>query len=155
MHKDALLSWQAPEFRHYPKNLAWYITLGVILGLFIIYEIIQRDFFGALSVVIIGLFLFIFARMRPKTVTISLTPRGLHVEDTHIPYKQIRHFWIVNNDNHRIINLETTAYLNRHLVLQLEDQDPEEVRNLLLEQVPEHHETEETLTQKIAHRIRF
>jgi hypothetical protein len=150
-----LLSWQAPEFRHYEKNIGWYVTLFAIAILIIGYELFQQDFFGALTIGILTFFVLLFGRQRPQVVTIELTAKAVKIEDFYIPYKSIRHFWIVNNSSHKTLNIETTAYLNRFFLLELEDQDPEAVRELLLQVLPEHSSTEETFSQRLRHRLKF
>ncbi len=149
------LTWEAPEFRHYPKNIAWYITLLFIVGLLALYQIFQRDWFGAISISIIAAFVVLYARHKPGMMAVQITDAGIHLGDTHIPYTHIKHFWIVHNENHQVLNIETTAYINHMLSVELEDQDPDEVRDILQEMLPEHTETAETLAQKIAHRFKF
>lgn len=153
--QQTLLSWQAPEFRHYPKNAAWYITLIIVAVLIIAFQLLQKDIFGAISILIFTIFVIIFSWQRPRLINIRLTTSGVAVDESFIPYKSIRYFWLVNNENHRTLNMETTAYLNRTLILQLDDQDPEQVRETLVKSVPEHPKTEETLAQRIMHRLKF
>src|SRR5438132_9393448 len=130
-NQKVFLSWEAPEFRHYPKNFGWYLTLLIVAGLILLYQILQKDFFGAFTVVVLTIFIWIFARQQPRNVTISVTDKGLNIDDSHLPYQEIKQFWVVDTENHRTLNLETNAYLNRLVILQLEDQDPDEVRDLL------------------------
>jgi hypothetical protein len=153
--QQILLSWQAPEFRHYPKNAAWYITLCIITALLIIFQVLQKDIFGAICLFIFGIFIVIFSRQRPRLVNIQLTTTGLVIDESFIPYKTVKHFWLVNNDNHQTLNVETTAYLNRTLIIQLEGQDPEKVRDIMAQNAPEHSATEETLAQRVMHRLKF
>lgn len=150
-----LFSWQAPEFRHYPKNTAWYITLVVIAGLIIGFFLLQHDYFGAACTVIFTLFVLIFSRQQPRVIEIKLTTESLHLGNNAIPYKTIKHFWIVYNDHHQTLNIETTAYLNRTLIIQLDGQDPVAIRETLLQLAPEHTETEATLAQRLMHRLKF
>lgn len=152
---ETILEWEAPEFRHYPKNLAWYITLFIITLLLIVYQVYQQDWFGALSVAIIASFVAIFARHQPQVIPIQISDKGIHWGDTYIPYTHIKHFWVIDDEEHRALNIETTAYLNHQLSIELDDQDPEFVREILLELLPEHEEPEPTLAQRIAHRFRF
>lgn len=152
---ETILEWRAPEFRHYPKNAAWFITFGIIVLLLVAYEFIQRDWFGGISILIISGMFAAFALHRPKEVDVRLTTQGLHIDDTNIPYNNIRHFWIVDTDNHKTLNIETTAYLNHQLSIELHEQDPEEVQEILAELLPEKVGSEETVVQRIAHRFRF
>jgi hypothetical protein len=154
-NEHILLAWQAPEFRHYPKNAAWYLTLLIIALLIITFQIIQKDIFGAVSIVIFTIFIYIFSRQRPRIVNIRLTTAGIGIDESFIPYKSVKHFWVVDNQNHRTLNVETTAFLNRTLILELADQDPDTVRNIMSELAPEHSETEETFAQRIMHKLKF
>ncbi len=152
---ESIIEWQAPEFRHYPKNAAWFITLVIIVGLLVAYQIFQHDWFGAISVVLISILFGAFAMHKPNIVTVVISTLGIHIDDTYIPYNNIKQFWIVENENHKTLNLNTTAYLNHHLSIELDDQDAEEVRDILSELLPEKVDAEETPVQRIAHKIKF
>lgn len=149
------ISWQAHEFRHYEKNLGWYMALFAIGAMLVGFFIIQKDIFAAISLGIITLLIFFFSKHQPELITIELTEKGVKFGKLSVPHKQIKHFWIVNNNNHKTLNLHTTALLNNILVVQLADRNPEEIRNFLVRFVPEHPETEETFAQKIMHTFKF
>ncbi len=150
-----LLEWEAPEFRHYPKNLAWYITLILVVILLVVYQAIQGDWFGAISLTIIAIFVGLFARHKPGTMYVEISDKGIHMNDSFIPYTHIKHFWVVHNEDHQVLNFETTAYINHIQSIELVDQDPDEVRDILQAALPEHPEPQETLAQRIAHKFRF
>lgn len=152
---ETILEWEAPEFRHYDKNIAWYITLLVIVLLLVAYMVINGDYFGAISLAIISGFIWVFAKHKPSRVPITISDQGIHLNETQIPYDRIKHFWVVDDDQHRALNFETTAYLNHIQTVELDDQDPELVRAVLNELLPEHSEIEPTTAQKLAHRFRF
>jgi len=61
----------------------------------------------------------------------------------------------VDSPNHNTLNFETTSYLNRTKIVELEDQNPEYIREFLLQYLPEHDEKEETAAQRFMHRMRF
>ena len=152
---ETIIEWQAPEFRHYPKNAAWFITFGIIVALVVIYQISQKDWFGAISIAIIAVFFAAFALHRPKIVTVKISTIGLHIDDTDIPYTHIKQFWIVETDHHKTLNLETTAYLNHLLTIELHEQDADEVQEILEELLPENPDKKETLVQRVSHRFKF
>ena len=149
-------SWKAPEFKHYEKNVGWYTTLVSVCILIVGYFIIQKDYFGALTMFIIGAVLIFFSRQVPNTVDIELTHKHISFGKMLFPYKQLRSFWVVHNQNHKTLNLETTTYLNNLLILELQDQDPEEIRIFLLQYLPEHPTyNKETFAQKVIHKLKF
>src|SRR3989344_982825 len=156
MSNKNTISWQAPEFKHYEKNAGWYITLIAIAVLIVgFFVILQRDYFAGITIAILTAAIVYFSRQKPEIVEIHLTNKGVHHGPIHIPYKQIKHFWVVDHEHHRTVNFETSTYLNRLMVVELEDQDPVEVREFLLAYFPEHEDTEPTVTQRLIHWLKF
>ena len=152
---ETIIEWQAPEFRHYPKNAAWFISFAIIVAMLVIYQVFQKDWFGAISVAVIATMFGIFAVHRPKIVTIKISTLGLHIDDTTIPFNNIRQFWIVDTEQHKTLNIDTTAYLNHQLHIELNDQDADEVQEVLSELLPEKEDKQETAAQRIAHKLKF
>lgn len=150
-----VISWQAPEFKSYEKNQAWYVTFGLIVLLILIFQLIQADFFGAFTTALIAGLLIAFMRRKPNMINVHLDSTGVTIQNNHIVYKSIKHFWIVNNFHHRTLNLETTAYINNVIILELEDQDPEVIRRFLIPHIPEHDSTEETMTQRLMRQLKL
>jgi hypothetical protein len=150
------LSWEAAEFKHYPKNMGWYVVLiAVTLMVMAFFIIIQSDIFAAVSLGILALLIIFFAGQKPQRVEIELNSKGVRFGNITYPYKQLKYFWVVHNERHRTINFHTSALLNSVLILELESQDPEQAREYLLQYLPEHSETEETPVQKVMHRFKF
>ncbi len=149
------ISWQAPEFRHYPKNLGWFVTLIAVVTLVIVFFIIFNDIFAAVTSALLGGFIIFFARQKPGIVTVELTNKEVKFGNIHYPYKQIKYFWLVNTRHHKTLNFHTATYVNNTIVIELEAQDPDEVRNFLLPHIPEHHQTDATFAQRVSHRLKF
>jgi len=150
------ISWQAPEFRYYPKNAGWYITLISVAVLTVAFFIIvESDIFAAVSIGLIAVLIVLFSRQKPQLVNVELNNKGVKFDNLFYPYKQLKYFWVVNNPRHKTINFHTTAFLNNTLILELENQNPETAREFLLQYLSEHQETDETAIQRIMHRVKF
>ncbi len=150
------LTWTAPEYRRYERGAGWYVTLSAVTLLLAGYlGFVSEDWFGAVCIILFGLGIAFFAVQEPREVDITLTARSIYFGEVHVPYKQIRHFWLVQHGEHHALNVETTAWLNGHLVFELGSMDPEEVRTFLLRYVPEHHEDRPRFEQAISHRLKF
>jgi uncharacterized membrane protein YobD (UPF0266 family) len=150
------ISWQADEFKYYPKNIGWYVTVVCVTILIVAFFIIvQEDIFAAASLGIVGILTILFARHKPSRVQIKLDERGIYFDKLFYPYKQIKYFWVVHNTRHQTINLHTSALINNVVILELENQDPEVIRKFLIQHIPEHPETQETQIQKIMHKFKF
>lgn len=152
---NKVISWQAPEFRHYQKTYGWYITLISVTVLLAGFFAIQSDIFASVTMILLGLIVMFFARQKPQTVVIELSPKGVKFGNIIFPYKQIKYFWVVYSETHKTVNFLTNTLLNNTMIMELEEQDPEEIRLFLLQYLPEHTETRETSTQKITHFLKF
>ncbi len=155
MTEQTKISWQALEFRHYEKNIGWYVTLLAIAILVTGFFIIQSDYFAGVTTAILAIMIIFFSRQKPELMEVEITGKAVHMDNLIYPFKHIKHFWIVNTPHHKTLNLETTTLVNRMVIIELGEQDAEEVREFLLNHLPEHTETTETITQKIMHKLKF
>ena len=150
-----IFSWEAPEFKHYPKNMVWYACFVIAAGLLLTYEFLNGDYFGAVTIIILALITLALAKRKPNTIPITLSTTGVHINDLHIPYQHVRKFWLVEHKHHKTLNFETSAYLNRTVILELVDQDPEPIRVFLKEILEEHDDATPALTQHISHHLKI
>jgi hypothetical protein len=150
------ISWQAAEFKYFEKNTGWYVTATCVAALIIAYFIIfQQDWFAAVTVVIITGIMIYFSTHRPETVLHELNDKGIAIGNFQFPYKQLKYFWVVNDNKHKTVNFETNTLIKREILLELEDQDPEEVEQFLKKYLPEHTHNEPTLAQRASHFFKF
>ena len=156
MEKKLEISWSAPEFVHYPKSKTWFGVFAV-MGLALVgYFLTQKDFLTSSMFLLLFLMLMFVARAKPRQIEVTLSGRGIKLNETIVPYQQIKSFWLVYEpDQVKTLNFETTAYLNRFLTVQLADQDPVAVREYLLDFLPEDLDREERVIDRISRTLKF
>jgi uncharacterized membrane protein YobD (UPF0266 family) len=152
---NIFFEWEAPEFKHYDKNLIWYILFGVIAAGLIVLAVTRGDYFGAATTLILGLLILYFTHRKPSVVPVKITNRGFHIDNLFIPYRYVKQFWIVEEDHHKTLNLETNTYLNHTVIIELHEQDAEPIRDFLANFLPEHEAPQPSFSQRIAHRFKF
>ncbi len=155
MAENKIVSWTTKEFEHYEKGAGWYLTLTILGFLIVAYEIYLHDYFAALTLFLLIGAVYFFSRMLPRDVEVTITDKSVHVDTTSYPYTGIKTFWIVDHSGIRKLYFETTAYLNRYVVLLLNDQDPEQIAEILKQFLPESESNRETLAQRISRKLRF
>ncbi|MBL8030500.1 MAG: hypothetical protein JNN11_04605 [Candidatus Doudnabacteria bacterium] len=155
-NQNKTLVWEAPEFKHYEKNLAWYTTLVATAILIIGFFVVTGDYFAAVTMGIVTGMIVFFSRQTPGLVEVEINNNHIRFGNMMFIYKHLKSFWVVNNPNHKTLNLETTTFFNNLIIIELEEQDPEEVRQLLLQHLPEHpQKIHETFAQKVMHIFKF
>ena len=150
------ISWSAPEYLHYPKSALWFGVLSGVAAALVGYFLWQRDFLTAVMFALLFLMVLYFAKTPARTLQIVLDSRGVKINNNLIPYQQLKKFWIVYHPPEvKILNFETTAFVNRYLTLQLMSEDPMRLREFLLQYLPEDAGRPEQASSKLARTLRF
>ncbi|MDB4940390.1 MAG: hypothetical protein JWO40_815 [Candidatus Doudnabacteria bacterium] len=153
--ENQIFSWKTMEFEHYEKGTGWYLTLAVIGFMMIAYQIYLHDYFAVITILVILLAIYFFSKQLPGEVDVVITNKAVTVGNVAFPYTTIKRFWIVDKNHSKKLILETTAYLNRYIILLLNDVNPEEVADILKEFLPESEPNQETMAQRLARKLRF
>src|SRR3989344_1316372 len=150
------MSWQAPEFIHYPKGLGWFIGLGLVAAGFIGFFLLKKAFLTATLFFLLAVVIFYYSRKTPRVLTVKITGSAVEWGQVRVPMQQIKKFWIIYEPPAvKTVNFETAAYLNRVMTLQLVGTDPVKLRQFLLQYLPEQLDQEEDISQRLARKLRF
>lgn len=144
-----LASWQIPEYIKHDRRRSWYIYFTMAMIALLIYSYFSNN---PLFAVIIVLFLVIFIiteRRQPKMIQFSITADGLLIHDRLVTWRSLQNFYIVYYPP-QIKNLyfQPKNSLRSIINVPLEAQNPVEVRELLLQFLPEDLQKEEMPTSE-------
>lgn len=155
--EDILMSWKAREFIQYDRNPAWNAVVYVICAIILIYAIWTMNFLFAVLVVLSAIVITIYSQRKPNLLDVAIMRKGFKINDNLYTYEDdIENFWILYNPpDLKVLNLKRKQSFFPNLVIQLEDQNPLKVRDLLLKQIPEDVTQEESTIDKFARRIGF
>lgn len=104
---------------------------------------------------LIGIVVYIYYQKEPKEVNFAITPKGIVINQIFYPYHELFSFWI--NYNPPIFKELLIRHKKKFLPLTkipLANQNPNIIRNRLLEFLPEKKE-EESLVDIISRLLRF
>ena len=150
------ISWTAPEFVQYEKGGRWYIILLVVGILILAYALWRGDYLMFATLFIFLVATYIFAKKKPKQIQVKLSSKGISLNESEYPYSMIKSFWIFYDPPEiKTLNFETTQLLNKEIIVQIEDANPNEIREFLTEYIPEDLEREESYPDKLLRRIKF
>ena len=104
----------------------------------LLYAFYTRNFLFALIVVMMALMLFLQHQRSPKKITLTITSGGIKLANQNIPWKDITKFWIIYQPPEvKKLYLATSRFLMPQISIPLEQQNPVQLRELLLKYVPE------------------
>jgi hypothetical protein len=141
---DLIAAWQFPEYIEYKRGLLWYvIAIAVILGLLAYALFTDNRLF--MIIIILSTVIFVIANSRkPEIIQFAIAEGGIIIKDKFIPYIDINNFWIIYQPPFvKTLYFEPRALLSPRIQVHLTDQNPSEVRELLLQFLDEDLEKEE------------
>lgn len=142
------ISWQSSEYFHTEKSTDWYWIVGIVsISLAIIAIIFDNLIFGIL--IIISTFtLTLLASRKPAVVDVELDNTGVTIGKTKYPYKSLHSFWIESKNFHPRILIKSSKVLMPLLIIFIEEEREEEIKNFLLKNLKEE-ELSEPLFEKL------
>jgi hypothetical protein len=135
---SALLRWRAPEYEKYEKGRKWYLYVALILSAIIAYAVYTDSPIMAITFVLIGVVGYIFLNRDPQTIDFAVTRDGIIAGKEMYDFDSIKSFWIFYEPhNIKVISLHTKSMLLPYVHIPIHDEDPVEIRRVLLEYIPE------------------
>ncbi|XOU94447.1 MAG: hypothetical protein ACNFW9_00080 [Candidatus Kerfeldbacteria bacterium] len=134
-----LTSWDFPEFQKYSRSFIWYLIIALIVIGLTIFAISTQ---GYLFLGIILLYIFIYyirAKREPLTLQIKIFEDGIQISDnTFYEWKEIKQFWIIYEPPEvKNLYLEFKTGFKPSITISLENQNPLNIRKILLEYIIE------------------
>jgi len=141
LSEKPLISWTCRDHVPPQRSVIWFFCVGLIALALGTYAIWTQNFLFA-AFIFIALFTIFFAgRREPKNFKIDIFPEGVKIDEkTLIPFTEVSSFWIFPGMQPPILNLKPKHRLKTNFHILLENIDPEDVRDVLLNYLPEKEE---------------
>ncbi len=145
---DEEITWEAPEFTPRDRSPDWFWGLGIIAVSLIVTAILFENLLFAIVVLISAVTITLLALRDPEILEFTVNDRGIRAGDTLYPYSSIESFWVENSPEEQKILLQSERMLMPYIVVPIEEVDPEEVRNFIIQYIPE-----EEHVEPLSHRV--
>lgn len=156
-HRQTLLEWQTPEFIPTPRTKTWYIVAGLVVAGLVLYGIWSQSWTMVIAFLMIAVLFLLTEKQAPKEVKIVITDMGIEYKGVFHPYHHINAFWMVYHPPYvRLLYLRLSNGKHYKLLrIELDHQKPQEVREVLLKEIPEIEGAQEPATDLLARILRF
>jgi len=144
---NVVLSWVAPEAIRHERGKKW----KVIMSLLVIVSTVGGIYYNAwtFSLVILT-FAFVYGTIKlehPKDVEVKISEIGIKIGGRKYAFGRIKAFWVIYEPPYvKTLNIRVQGKFNEDITIQLNGQDPSEVREYLLEKIPEMEGQDEKFT---------
>ncbi len=137
-HNKLLLTWKAPEFINHQRSNRWFWIAGILVLLLVLYALYTNSATMAIVFVVLAGVYYLTHNQEPKIIDIKLTELGIYVDQKFHPYNQINSFWVVYHPPFvHTLNLRLGNKSYTKVAIQLDNQNPVEVRETLAKEIPE------------------
>jgi hypothetical protein len=135
---EILYKWEGPEFEKYEKSAHWYIIAALFILAMVAYALYANGPIMAITFILIGIVGYIYSQKEPRIVTFPITSKGVFADKELYLYENIFSFWIFYERTHtRVVSLHTKASMLPYVHIPFDDENPVELREMLLKNIPE------------------
>lgn len=147
------MQWIAPAYRQTEKSKGWYILMGLIVLVFVIYGMLAGDSYGwivSITFLILAGAYYLTELKPVPAIKVVVSQLGIKVGTRYFPYNQVKSFWILNEDNARHLNLILTKGAPRTTsIIVPEEVSIAQLREYLLLQIREEEGKEESFSEQL------
>ncbi len=143
------ISWKAPEFVHYTKDIYWFLGLGLGSLFLVGFAVWMRNWFMVAAFVLASIALVIVSRRKPEVVDHEITEEGIKVGNRFYSFSKLKSFWIIKTSPFPTLNFEPTRKISPVITLQLGKVDLDQIRQFLGRYLPEQEGRGEDIFDKI------
>lgn len=135
--------WSVREYKSYSRTQRWYIVTGIIILILLLLAVWSQNIFAAVGLLLLSVIILVRAYSEPPRLQVSLTEDGIEVGDGFYEFRDLDNFWIVYEPPHvKMLYVEFASRWKPRLPIPLENEDPVEVREILLRFLSESNERE-------------
>lgn len=135
---DVRIHWRAPEFEIFDRDRKWYLYISAILIAVVAYAVFTNSLIMAITFILIGVVGYIYINKEPRVLDFMVTQDGVVAGREIYDFDNLKSFWVFyGEDDLRVISLHTGSFLAPYIHIPIGDQDPSEIRRILLDYIPE------------------
>ncbi len=149
-----LISWNAPEHIHTEKNNDWYWAVGIINLTAAVLAIMLNNVVFGILIIISAFALVVHSSQKPRIFHYEINDRGIIVNESLYPFLTLESFWIDAHQEKPKLLIKSHKTFMPFLAIYIEEVDPEEIRDILLNYIAET-EHQEPISQKLLELIGF
>ncbi|MFH0873408.1 MAG: hypothetical protein V1846_01045 [Candidatus Komeilibacteria bacterium] len=133
-----LAEWDYPEYIQFERGWRWYVIAIVITVALLVYSFFTDNQLFMI-IILLAAIIFTLANMRqPERIKFYITDKGVVIRDKFLNYRDIKNFWMIYQPpSVKNLFIEPKSFIIPRLAIHLEDQNPVEIRNMLLQYLQE------------------
>lgn len=157
MARVALFAWEGTEYAFEDRGRDWYWALGIIALAAVLTSVLFGNVLLALVIFAGAIAVALQAAKQVRTHRFAVYEDGIAIDDNLYLYEDMRDFSILEYLDPSLppaLSIKTNHLLAPHLLIPINDHDPEEIYEFIAELLPEGAH-EESLIERLSSLLRF
>lgn len=144
------LEWQTPAYLQAEKSKGWYLLMGLIVLLFVIYDVMTGGYVVSMTFLLFAAVYYFLERNKAPIIKVAITDVGIRFGGQFFQYREIQSFWILSEDGLRTLHIKPISGINREIAIFIPDETPlSRVRELLKPQIAEEEGKKESFSDQL------
>lgn len=124
--------WEAPAYTKYNRGPKWYFVMALVAVALMSYAVWTANFLFAFIILLMGILLLLVGNKEPNRVLVQVGENGIVWNGRLMLFQDLDHFGLVYQPPYtKILYVESKSPVMPRLRIELEDQDPIELRTHL------------------------
>jgi hypothetical protein len=135
-----VIMWEAHEYIFREKTNDWYWAVGIIGACAAIVALVFGNILFGLLLIVATFTLCLYGAKKPVYLHVEVNHSGVMINRVLYPYITLKSFWVDNNSHlgtHSRLVLKSKKIASQMIVIPLNGVHPEELRDFLLDHIPE------------------
>jgi len=143
-HGKTLASWEFPEFKKPERTASWYVLAFIVTIALLAFAFFTQSYLFGVVIILFGAVYYMRSRRNPTLLRIVVTEDGIEIDGKNFyKWQDIDKFWIVYEPPAvKNLYLDFKAGLRPSITVFLENQNPLNIRKILLQYISEDTERE-------------
>ena len=151
-----LYEWQAHEHVHKAKSQRWFMILAAVAAVMVAFFAINLNFIAAITIAFVTVLVYLMAQRKPNTMRYRIMVDGVAIGNTLYQYEELDSFNIVYEpDETKVLLIRSQRAMAPLVAMEIGIADPNDIRDLLLEFLPEDLQLKEPIADVLARRVGF
>lgn len=137
-------AWMLKEYESEPRHKRWFIFMGVVSGLCLLYAMFTGNFMFVTVLLLFAVIMFLQSHSDAPDVRFEIGELGILIGNRLYLYNELTAFYLIYQPPEvKTLYIETKSAVRPTLRIPLSDQNPLEIREVLSQFLPEDFEKEE------------
>jgi len=137
-HGKIQAKWNFPEFTKHDRSKAWYFWVTIVIILLLIYSVVTVNFLFAVIIIIAAITYILIYQHEPEYVSFVISEDGIEDDERFFSFEEFKNFYVIYQPPEiKTLFFEFRSLLKPRLAIPLENQNPVEIRKILLKYLEE------------------